>query len=120
MGRINGKGTILIHALIMTVIVALIAASMAAVMMMEYRAVHRVKTSNQTQKVAHESLSELVSIWNTAGAAGQPCSILPGLTFSGTVGTCGCYYHIGGVHYIDTSGSNDNCQLTIIRPLPSY
>lgn len=89
------RGTILLHVMVTSVLVALIAATLLRMSLL------RVAATARSQKILIEKrddqavLSSILSAWNSAnGGSGQTCANKPitGYAYSGVPGTCNCSY----------------------------
>lgn len=88
MGR---RGQVLVHVLITTVIVSVIAAGLAQMLMLRYAANARATTGASNRAWTQAALNQAVAAWNTSG--NNTCGAIAGFTHtSGTVGSCNCVY----------------------------
>ena len=88
--KLSRRGSVLVHVLITGVIVALIAAGLLRMVLMNYIAVDRAGKGAANRKESDALLNRALSEWNRTNLV---CSNIPGpggFTCSGVPGTCGC------------------------------
>lgn len=82
------RGSILIHVLVTGVIVSILTAGVLRMTLMNYIATARATSGAQKRKEADTLLNKAITYWNQSN---QVCASIPGLTCTGTPGTCSCY-----------------------------
>ena len=95
--KLGRRGSVLVHVLITGVIVALIAAGLLRMVLMNYIAVDRAAKGTANRKESEALLSRALSEWNRTNLV---CSDIPGpggFTCSGVPGTCNCTCPAGAV-----------------------
>lgn len=115
----NDKGYVLIHVLITSILVAIIAAGLMSVMMLQYQVTIRAEQGSKGRKGAEAGLSRIVSAWNANGfctdiSGTYDCSGSPSLATC----TCTCTAIAGGMPAITVSGSAPPCTIALASPLP--
>lgn len=120
----NQKGYILIHVLITSVVVAIIAAGLMSVMMLQYQVTSRAGQGSKGRKGAEAGLSRIISSWNTNGF----CTDIPvsdGSIYDCAAGaslascTCTCTASVaGGMPALTVAAGSPPCTITLASPLP--
>ena len=84
----NRRGSVILHVLVMGVVIAVIAAGVLRMTLMNYVATERAATAQQKRKEVDGVLNRALSSWNETGV----CSAIPGLfACTGAAGVCDCY-----------------------------
>ena len=113
----NQKGYILIHVLITSVVVSIIAAGLMSVMLLQYQLTSRVEQGSKARKGAEGGLSRIISSWNANGF----CTNIAGAYGScagANLATCSCSCTaIGSMPAITVSGSAPPCTITLASPI---
>ena len=120
----NERGTILLHVMVTSILVALIAATLLRMSLL------RVQANARSAKILAEKrddqavLSSILSAWNGAnGGAGQTCAgvAIAGYSYSGVPGTCSCAYTPNPQTtpptlptFATTGGGADSCGISIV------
>ncbi len=112
------RGSVLVHVLVTSVLVSIIAAGLVRMLLLRYTAVERLSSGAAGKKLAESSLHRLVSAWN---AANTVCASVPGSGFScnpaslAPPGTCNCVC-AGGGSTVAASIAGGKCRLTVTTP----
>jgi hypothetical protein len=101
------------------ILVAMIAASILRMSMFRYQMGYRSAIVLQEKRDAQGLLAQITAAW---GSSGQTCAAvaIPGFTYSGTAGTCGCSYTPSAqtapptIPSVTTNGTAAACQLVIV------
>lgn len=90
----NKTGFVLLYTVVLALIVAIIAAGLASMMLMNYTATHRIIKADQNRKESDSLLSRAITYWN---ASNTVCSDIPGMPCApasvpapGFTGLCNC------------------------------
>ncbi|MEQ1919286.1 MAG: hypothetical protein ABL955_08815 [Elusimicrobiota bacterium] len=119
--KLNRRGSVLVHVLITGVIVALIAAGLLRMVLMNYIAVDRATKGAANRKESEAMLNRALSEWNRTN---QVCRNIPGpggFTCSGAPGTCNCTCPPGGAPpnpYIWARMSGGMCAVDLVSSDP--
>lgn len=92
---VGERGTILLHVLVTSVLVAIIASTLLRMTLLRAAATARSKKIVEEKRNDQQMLASILSAWNNAnGGAGQTCAsiAIPGYSYTGTPGSCNCSY----------------------------
>ncbi|MBI4677939.1 MAG: hypothetical protein HY748_10185 [Elusimicrobia bacterium] len=93
------RGSVMVHVLITSVIMGLLAAGMMSIVLMQYRLIHREHYGSRGKKYDEQAVSLLITYWSANADLynGQPAYCLSftpgsGVAYScgGTAGLCSC------------------------------
>lgn len=114
----NRRGSVILHVLVTGVIVALIAAFMLRVSLMNYLQTARANNETWQKRGDEGALSRVVAYWSMYGA----CTNAPGYNCGSVgsamaVGSCNCTCHPTNAAVdpviTSTTGSGTNCNVTV-------
>lgn len=117
----NQKGYILIHVLITSVVVAIIAAGLMSVMMLQYQVTSRAEQGSKGRKGAEAGLSRIISSWNADGFCTDISGAYDCTTGSPSLATCTCACDpLGSMPELTVgpAGGPPPCTITLASPLP--
>jgi hypothetical protein len=113
----NRKGSVLVHVLITTIIVVVIATGMAQMLMLRYAATFRDQDGLSKKRQTEGTFGRVTSYWNTNGFCSSPGG---GISCSGVTASCAaCTCTITAIapHTVNgtlsASGTYPACRLTI-------
>ena len=89
------RGTILLHVLVTSVLVAIIAATLLRMTLLRAAATARSAKIVAEKRNDQQMLASILSAWNSAnGGAGQTCAnvAIAGYAYAGVPGSCNCTY----------------------------
>jgi Tfp pilus assembly protein PilV len=81
----NKRGSVLVHVLITSIVVVMIATGLAQMLLMRYSATMRATQGTARRREDDGTLNRLVTYWNANGYCSSPGG---GLTCSGVTATC--------------------------------
>lgn len=93
------RGSILVHVLVMSVIMSIVAAGMVGVTMMQYRVTAQVEQQTHARRLDEVALARMLSAWNFTNP-GTPCQNIPSEASGAPLYSCA------------GSGCNCNCTTT--------
>lgn len=105
----KNHGSVLVHVLITSVLVSVIAAGLLKMLMARHTIVTRAAESATNQKVSEKGFNRLMSHWNIFGNG--VCADGVGYTCTGAAGTCGCRCTSGGNATVCTKVVGTVCQV---------
>lgn len=110
----NKRGSVILHVLVSSVVVALIAAVLLRMAMLRYLVTARSHKATQMKRLDEAALAQLNSNWSDT----QMCTSFGSYTCAGaTAGYCGCTCTSAGKPTIVTSPSGAApCQISITSP----
>ena len=115
----SAKGSVMVHVLITSVIVSLIAAGLMRMSLARATATSRANEGAATKKKAEAAFAQILPYWAQNGLCSS--GIPGGWSCSGSVvGSCGCTCTnaVGNQPLIETELVNGSCELTITAPPP--
>ena len=119
--KLGRRGSVLVHVLITGVIVAVIAAGMLRMVMMNYIAVDRVQKNAQNRKEADAMLLRAITYWNKSGIVCSTTALFPCSPSYGTApGTCNCSCpnNVAIPRVTVTGGGAPPCNIQVISSDP--
>lgn len=87
------RGIVLVHVLVMSIIISLIAVGISKILLMRYVSLQRLQDGGASRRAAEGAVQSLATIWNTNNAvcSNAPTSIAStGLTYANDPGGCNC------------------------------
>ncbi|MBI5624899.1 MAG: hypothetical protein HY924_14075 [Elusimicrobia bacterium] len=116
----NERGSVMVHVLVTSVIMGILAAGMMTIVLMQYRLIHRQAYGSMGEKYDEMALSMLVSFW---GANQTVCQNMAGshtdaisYTCSGTPGSCPCTCTPSNSFYpvitVGAAGADGSCSIS--------
>lgn len=74
------RGNVMVHVLVTSIIVMIIAAGLMRLVMVRYVAIQRLNDGGANKRLAEAALAEISGRWSMTGA----CTAVPGFTLAGT------------------------------------
>jgi len=107
----NKRGSVLVHVLIMGVIMAIIAAGLMSVMMLQYKVTGRMEQGSEAKKRAEVALAKIISNWNENGYCTS--TNLSGYSSCAFTAPCTCTCSGSGMPTITGASVGGSCQIKI-------
>lgn len=112
----NNRGSVLVHVLITSVLVSVIAVGLVQMVMSRHTLLARSTQGAANQKQTERGFNSLMSFWNIGGNG--VCSSGAGYTCTGAAGTCGCTCTSTGQATIVSATVGGACRIQITSTDP--